>query len=340
MKMQFSDVEGRALHGLLQDASNDIVVRLDSAGFVLHASENAAELGMDLSALLLMPHISDFAEPDYRDRIADLFGRMIASPKTVRHGPNADMRSPRQRGEWIEFPVLTCGSDVCEEPDLHRRWYALRFKPIESADGTAQGALGLLRSIASADRPEDRRDARESTDTLADLGDRCSFTAALGRRLASGSEQSIAILAIDRMQAILLQYGQRTADEIHWGFSRFLSAMVHSPQELSRLDGARFGIVLPGMSPRQAKAWAEEVLRTFAELAMTSSASDPRLSASAGVARLEKSVDATMRQAELALVMARAGGGMRVVNCRDASRSASMAPLPRVVPLPSECPSI
>ena len=45
MKMHMSDVEGRALHGLIEDAAGDIVVRLDAAGFVIHASANASRLG-------------------------------------------------------------------------------------------------------------------------------------------------------------------------------------------------------------------------------------------------------------------------------------------------------
>ena len=104
MKMCFSVEEGRVLHGLLEDASGDIVVRLDAAGFIIHASENAEELGMDLSSLLLMPHIADFAEADH-------------APEVARHVTQV-FAGKAQRG-WVEFPVRACqGHDENDQNDL------------------------------------------------------------------------------------------------------------------------------------------------------------------------------------------------------------------------------
>ena len=57
---------------------------------------------------------------------------------------------------------------------------------------------------------------------------------------------------------------------------------------------------------------AEDVIATFAALAAPASAKAPQLTASAGLARVECTVDWTLREAELGLVLARAGGGRRV----------------------------
>ena len=65
MKIGLSDVEGHVLHGLLEETSGDIVLRLDRHGFIIHASANIAELGLDLSGALLLPHITDLADRDH-----------------------------------------------------------------------------------------------------------------------------------------------------------------------------------------------------------------------------------------------------------------------------------
>ena len=91
--------------------------------------------------------------------------------------------------------------------------------------------------------------------------------------------------------------------------------MVLPGHTLAQIDSERFGVLLPGVSISRARAWADDTLKTFSGLAASSSSRTPELSASAGLARVEMNVDWTLRQAELGLVMARAGGGMRASVC-------------------------
>ena len=88
--------------------------------------------------------------------------------------------------------------------------------------------------------------------------------------------------------------------------------MALSEHELAQLDGERFAVLLPDMTARPAREWAEDVIETFAGLAAPASAKAPQLTASAGLARVECTVDWTLREAELGLVLARAGGGRQV----------------------------
>ena len=126
----------------------------------------------------------------------------------------------------------------------------------------------------------------------------------------------VAIFAVDSMRALLLRYGQRTADEVLWGFAKFLETMALPGHELAQLDGERFAVLLPEMTSRGAREWAEDVVATFAGLAAPASGANrpkaPQLTASAGLARVECTVDWTLREAELGLVLARAGGGRQV----------------------------
>lgn len=300
MKMGLSDLEGRVLHGLVQEASGDIVLRLDPNGFIVFASENVAEIGMDLSAMLVMPHLADLAEADHKPSLKQFIDNVFAG------------NAPRG---WFEFPVIACGpKDDCG-PDECRRWYAVSLRRIESDDGSTLGALGLLRSVQHKRSLEGELHSRAVTDPLTGLANRQAFCASLRRRLAHGEGEMIALFAIDRMRALFLQYGQRTADEIMWGFAKFLESMTLPGQEIAQIDNERLAVILPDMTPRRAREWAQDVLSTFSSLTLPSSSRAPRLSASAGLARVECTVDWTLRQAELSLVMARAGGGMQVGTC-------------------------
>lgn len=167
-------------------------------------------------------------------------------------------------------------------------------------------------------------------DPLTGLANRRAFCDTLEQALARepDEDRSLALFAIDAIHAIFMQYGQQTTDEIRWGFAKFLTAMTGDPQELALLGEDRFAVLLPGMTMRAARGWAGDVLATFASLAAGSPGRAPELTASAGLARVETSVDWTLRQAEMGLVMARAGGGMQVGICRLAGATRELPILP------------
>jgi GGDEF domain-containing protein len=285
------------LHGLLEESSGDIVVRLDRHGFILHASGNIGELGLDFSATLLPPHITDLAERDHTAFLGDHVSAALAG---------------RTQTGWVEFPVIACGErESCHAPQC-QRWYALSLRPMLDPAGVADGALCLMRSVQQVRSLEGELHARAVTDPLTGLSNRQAFCASLRRHLARGGGQMVAVFAVDSMRALLLRYGQRTADEVLWGFAKFLETMALPDHELAQLDGERFGVLLPDMASRAARDWAEDVVATFAGLGASTSAKAPQLTASAGLARVECTVDWTLREAELGLVLARAGGGRQV----------------------------
>lgn len=298
MKIGLSDVEGHVLHGLLEETSGDIVIRLDANGFIIHASAGIAEIGLDVSAALLLPHITDLAQ---RDHAAFLGAHVDRALKGC------------TKAGWAEFPVAVCADHRdCRDRGC-QRWYALSLKPMCTPDGTPDGAMCLVRSVQHLRSLEGELHARAVTDPLTGLANRQAFCASLRRHLARGGGQMVAVFAVDAMRALLLRYGQRTADEVLWGFAKFLETMALPGHELALLDGERFAVLLPDVTPRAAREWAEDVIATFTGLAASACAKAPRLTASAGLARVECTVDWTLREAELGLVLARAGGGRRVM---------------------------
>ena len=297
MRIGLSEVEGHVLHGLLEETSGDIVIRLDRHGFIVHASANIAELGSDLTAALLPPHITDLATRDH----AAFLGEQVTR----------GLQGCTQVG-WIEFPVAACADRDTVREAHFPRWYALTLKPMCDPAGTPDGAMCLMRSVQQLRSLEGELHARAVTDPLTGLANRPAFCASLRRHLARGGGQMVAVFAVDNMRALLLRYGQRTADEVLWGFAKFLETMALPGHELAQLDGERFAVLLPDMTARAAREWAEDVIETFAGLAAPASAKAPQLTASAGLARVECTVDWTLREAELGLVLARAGGGRQV----------------------------
>ena len=302
MKIGLSDVEGRVLHGLIEEASGDIVIRLDRRGFIVHASGNVADLGFDFDTSLLPPHITDLADADHAAMLGEHVGAVLAG---------------ETRSGWIEFPAAL--RDVAEEspasPHPSRRWFAISLRPMLDTSEPANlpdGALCLMRSVQRLRLLEGELYNRAVTDPLTGLANRQAFCASLRRHLAGGGGQMIAVFAVDGMRALLMQYGQRTADEVLWGFAKFLETMALPDHELAQLDGERFGVLLPSMNFRSAREWAEDVVQTFSALAAPASARAPQLTASAGLARVECTVDWTLREAELGLVLARAGGGKQI----------------------------
>ncbi|NQX93412.1 MAG: GGDEF domain-containing protein [Erythrobacter sp.] len=304
MQTRMSLAEGAALHGLLEEVTGDIVVRVDRQGFIENASSNIAEIGYDLSQLLLKPHLIDLAEPEHS---SDLKTRVDA----VLSGAADENGSV----DWFEFPVGAIRYGEPEEAAVLPTWYALSLRALTDDDGAVSGAIGLLRSVERKRALEGEVHTRALIDPLTGLANRHAFCASLRRQLVNAHDGAIALFEIDRMRAVFMQYGQRTADEIIWGFAKFLETMVGEDYELAQFDGERFCVILAGLSRQASRSWAEDVLKTFASLTLTTSARSPRLSASAGLARVEGSVDLTLRQAELALVMARARGGMQVAEC-------------------------
>ncbi|MDJ0979394.1 MAG: diguanylate cyclase [Erythrobacter sp.] len=315
--MRISLAEGAALHGLLEEATGDIVVKVDPHGFIETASSNIIEIGYDLSQLLLKPHLADLAKREYAAELkAHLEAVLAGSPEE-----NASV-------EWLEFPVGIAETPSHLEARPHQKvWYALSLRAMKNEDGAVIGALGLLRSVERLRALEGEVYSRARIDPLTGLANRHAICASLRRQLAAGEEGALALFEIDRMRAVYLQYGQRTADEIICGFAKFLEAVVPKDCELGQFDGERFCVILPGLARKASLDWAQEALETFASLTLTTTARSPRLSASAGLAVIETSVDWTLRQAELALVMARARGGMQVAQSQEPSLTRSRVAL-------------
>lgn len=295
MESSFSERDGRALHELLQDVSGDSLVRIDRKGFLTHASHNFAAYWPDLTDLLVLPHVSDLARHCHRDAVRSYVQSALTG---------SDPRRP------LEFPVAQC--ETANQSDAS--WCALSVRRIENDQAHGGCAIGLLRPLTQRKTTGDGGETR-GVDPVSGLHDRGAFTRKVRGWLGNGDSAKLVVFSIDRMAALRLQYGESAADEIMWGFARFMESMSRAEFEIGQMDRERVGVMVPGASVRDAQEWAREAIETFSALALRSGPGKLRLAASAGLAPLQISVDHSMLQAEIGLVMARAAGGGQVRMC-------------------------
>lgn len=249
----------------------------------------------------------------------------------------AGARAGEHPGLWLDFPLTYSANHPPPEDHTsasRKCWFSLWLEPVVGGGDTQHSCIAFLRSAQARYALADQIEALSATDPLTGLANRPAFCGNLARLLERETESvddAMALFAIDRMRAIFMQYGQQTADEIRWGFARFLETMTCAEQSLALLDEERFAILLPGMSMREARQWAKDALQTLAGLTAGASSKAAELTASAGLARVENSVDWTLRQAEMGLVMARAGGGMTVETSRPAPSIADGAQMEQAI---------
>lgn len=302
------------------NTADDVLVRLDSAGFIVDASHNASRFGLELDALLVKPHIADVVDPSSQARVTHYFEQVIAGEgeALVNSGglefPLHQMRAAFAQGEADTEHSRPC-CDIAHN-DTAQEWCSLNLVRVEADEKGRYEALGTLRAIEAKVPRHHASGKGDGTDTVTGLYGRRGFSGRLSQALALAETVSVALFAIDGMKAIYMNYGQNTADEVRWGFARFLEAVTEQEHFLAQVDDERFGVILPGMTPREAREWCGDALQLFAGLTGSPTGRASDLTASAGVASTEISAEWTLRQAELGLIMARSAGGMQTGYCR------------------------
>lgn len=291
--------DGGILYGILADLSGDIVIKTDPYGFIEHASAELVQAGIDVSAMLIAPHIADLTDAHHAERV-----RMF-SEQALQYGGLV---------EPLEFPL-------CPE-DGERRWYALTLRPIPAEagqDGRPGGGIGVLRCVEQARALEFRLVESALTDPLTGIANRLAFLDRVRSLMEMDHSGCVALFEIDRFRAIGLRFGQKASDSVIQAFARFMTNMLDEAHILARLEDNRFAVMMPHWQRREAIDYASEIVATFAEISRDAELEEMRLTASASVSQLSDDLDETLMRGEVALTMARSAGGFRV-ECGDAIR--------------------
>ena len=285
MGIDFTPRESRALYGLLAESSDDIVLKTDRGGFILHASPSIRCLGLAPEETLIWPHLLDLVHPGRAPAVeAELMAALAGA----------------RRGKWIEFPALSI--------EQGEQWFELRSRPLSREDGQVYGALSVMRSIEKRKVLEHELFAASLTDSLTGLTNRRAFITMLQHLVDDQAGGCLALFDIDYFKSINWRYGQSVGDRVLVVFSDLLRSLLRRDDIISRVGARTLGVLLPRSTPERALAACQEIIEVLAETREGICPDCLAITTSAGVSRIRGSSDDTVRRAELALYFARAKG--------------------------------
>lgn len=158
------------------------------------------------------------------------------------------------------------------------------------------------------------------TDALTDLTNRRGFFAAASSTLPTcrrrGEAAAVVMFDIDRFKAINDGHGHAAGDAVLRGVADTLRRHVRASDVAARLGGEEFALLCPGMTTAQATDLAERVRKSIREEVPHPAGHGAFVTASAGVAALERSdagLDAALIAADRALYAAKEAGRDRVM---------------------------
>lgn len=185
-------------------------------------------------------------------------------------------------------------------------------------------AYALNRGLGRLRQQRDEMRQLADTDTLTGLPNRRAGLRQLERYLqeAKASQQplSIGFLDIDLFKQINDRYGHDVGDEVLVSVARTLEGGVRSRNDVIRMGGEEFLILLPGNSADHALPRLEQLRERVTLHSQTLQHAGLVVTASIGLAELEPGdhdVAALLRRADNAMYRAKRGGRNQVVDARD-----------------------
>lgn len=281
--------ECSALYRLVATSPTDLVVKTNRGGRIVHATAAGETLGLGQTGDPVGRHLLDLVHPSYAEIV-------LAEHSAALGGAC---------GSWIE--VLAMGGDGSQH------WMELKLGSLPQRNG----ALAILRSIEDRRTLENRLFVAAMTDPLTGLTNRTAFSRMLAHLVESRAHGHLALFDLDHFRTINLRHGHSGGDRVLVAFARLLRTLLRADDILSRIDGGTFGVLLPDADRPEATAACRRVVAALAEMDADTRPGH-RFTASGGIAPFAGSADATLREAELALLMAKSRGRARVEQARCA----------------------
>ncbi|WP_394000843.1 GGDEF domain-containing protein [Luteimonas sp. WGS1318] len=167
------------------------------------------------------------------------------------------------------------------------------------------------------------------TDALTGLPNRRAGLARLDRCFADarrvGTPLSVGFVDVDLFKRINDTHGHEVGDRVLVAVADALVADTRSHEDVVRMGGEEFLVLLPGVDARRAHARLEAMRRRIADTAPMLGVADLQLTASIGLATLRPGDDeavALLRRADEAMYRAKHAGRDRVMDDRSAPAAA------------------
>lgn len=317
--MQHAFAGGAIAEGLMSDqerralaltGAGDIIWDWDVTSDVIHTSSEAEDSLGFKRGVLEGPARDwlDFLHPQDRDRFKTTLDA-VTDQRRGRLTPTFRMRTK----------------------DGHYRWYRLRARPILGADGDVVRCVGTLLDITDQKTAEERLMHDAVHDNLTGLPNRELFIDRLGHAIArsaaeGGAQPSIFLIDLDRFRQVNESLGLSVGDSILLTLSRRLARILKPLDTLARLDGDTFGVVLVSeRTPDRVAAFADAVRRAV-RASITFGEREIFLTCSIGIVVVDRETRdpaETLKDAEIALSLAKRHGGDRIESFRPALRSSA-----------------
>lgn len=134
------------------------------------------------------------------------------------------------------------------------QWWAFSGRPVLAASGDVCGYRGIASDVTEQRAAERRVRYLAAHDGLTGLGNRASFLATLGDRLAGRTAVELILVNIDGFQLVNDTHGAEIGDALLAAVAARLRTLAGPAAVLARLGGDEFGILLPCADPHDAAA--------------------------------------------------------------------------------------
>lgn len=276
-------------YGLLAVHAGEIVFTLDANGCITFASPAAARggvwSGQDLAGRRLLDLVHSSCQPQVRALLDE-----------------AD--TPTGQARRVELTVPDSAGT--------QHWFEMRIGTHAGDDAGVHDVVAILRPIAERKAIEARLREAGMTDPLTGLCNRGAFMARLQRHLDTVGDGCIALFDLDHFRAINDRHGHAVGDQVLVFVAQVMRDLVRRTDTVARLGGEKFGLLLPHATPEQGEMVCRRILRSLSDAPRPVGAAIVRVSASAGVGRLGGSLDDALREADVALHLAKAKGRDRL----------------------------
>jgi len=238
---------------------------------------------------------------------------------------NRDFKQLLHPGDLALFKRHSEGEAVamelrCRHAAGHEIWVLLHCGRFIDAANDQSGLIYQLHDITSRRLAEGELQHIAYHDSLTDLANRKCFNERLGvavERSRSDAAQRFAVifLDLDRFKVVNDSLGHVAGNRLLSEVARRLSCCVRPPDLVARLGGDEFAVLLEQVAaPEHALALAERLLKALSA-PLTINGTEVQPGASIGLTLSDlgyRSADEVLRDADLAMYAAKAGGRHRV----------------------------
>ncbi|MCC7371616.1 MAG: EAL domain-containing protein [Chloroflexi bacterium] len=210
------------------------------------------------------------------------------------------------------------------------RWVEMHARPIVDQSGAITGLSGTLVDVTERKRLEEQLVHQAFHDALTGLANRTLFRDRVSHTLARASRSAAAnavlFLDLDNFKKVNDSLGHAAGDELLRGIAQRLVANVRGLDTVARLGGDEFAILLEDLpSQDEAIVIGERILESLRQPILVNG-KEVLAGASIGLAPIKRdseSADALLRNADIAMYVAKRGGRGRLAIYSDGMDAAT-----------------